>query len=139
MGSGIATAGHIGATRGPGKAPKNTTGVVFEPFQRVLEHRGRLGSLRNTISLDPDLLELSGTLFWSIQSLLEPSNTLFLTIQRLLEPSRTLFLSIQRLLEPSRALILSIRGLLNLSRTKPCSSIASNMIVDAAKTERLKR
>ena len=53
MGSGIGVAGHLGATRGPGKASKNTTGVVFEPFQRVLEHLGRSWILRNTIFLDP--------------------------------------------------------------------------------------
>ena len=54
MGSGIALAGHTGRGRGPGEASENTAGVVFEPFQRVLEHLGRSWILRNTIFLNPN-------------------------------------------------------------------------------------
>ena len=117
MGSGIGVAGHTGWGRGPGKASKNNTSEVFEPFQGVLEALGLSwvpskhyflrsktpAALWDTVLVDPT-----------------PSGALqddFLTIQRLLEPSRTLFLSTQRLLELSRALLLSVRGLLNLSRT----------------------
>ena len=69
MGSGIGLAGHAGRPRSPGKARKNTAGVVFEPFQSVLEHLERSwmpskhyfldpkppGALRDTVFVDPTL------------------------------------------------------------------------------------
>ena len=109
MGFGIAAAGHTGATRGPGKASKNTTGVVFEPFQRVLEHLGRSWILRNTLFLDPkphgalrDAVFVDPTLSGALQNNFFDDPTSRGALQdiifvdstrprRLLEPSRTLF------------------------------------------------
>ena len=139
MGFGIALAGHVGATRGPGKASKNTTGVVFEPFQRVLEHLGRSWTpSKHYFSRSQTSWSSPGHSFCRSNAFWSPPEQFFHdpTPPGALQDT---ILSIQRLLEPSRALILSIWGLLNSSRTQHCSSIASNMIVDAAKSERLKR
>ena len=139
MGSGIAAAGHLGTTRGPCKASKNTTGVVFEPFQRVLEHLGRSWipskhyfSRSKASWSSPGHSFCRSNAFWSPPEQFfddpAPPGALQDTIFVDSTPPRA-----------SRTLILSIWGLLNLSRTQSCSSNASNMIVDAAKSERLKR
>ena len=60
-GSRIAPAGHLGAPRGVAGATKNTTGVMFEPFQVVPE---RPGGLQTTSFLDPTLPgSLQATIF----------------------------------------------------------------------------
>ena len=51
-GSRIAAAGHAEGTRGVARATKNTTSVVFEPFQVVPE---RPGGLQTNSFLDPTL------------------------------------------------------------------------------------
>ena len=51
-GSRIGLPGHLGGSRGVARATKNTTGVMFEPFQIVPE---RPGGLQTTGFLDPTL------------------------------------------------------------------------------------
>ena len=70
-GSRIGLPGHVGGTRGVARATKNTTGVMFEPFQVVPE---RPGGLQTTCSSIQRFLEASKPSFCRSNASWRPPN-----------------------------------------------------------------